>query len=253
MDASSAAAKILKKHFGNSLEAHQKKSAADFYTKADLESEKNLINTLHKSFPNYNILSEESGLINNDSEFTFIVDPLDGTSNFALGIPNFSISIGLFENNNIIAGVVNNPMLGYIYAAEKGKGAFLNKKRIEINSEKDIKKSNVAYDCDYGHYLEKNLRKLMSDLEEKNIKRFLINMSPALDLCRLAEGKIECFINNGNEIYDYAAGKLIVKEAGGVITDFYNNVEINDKDNKFIASNGLRIHKAVVECLGALI
>lgn len=237
----------VKKLFGGCQKVHQKSIALDFRTKADLESEKKIIKILTEDFPDVNILSEEKGFLDRKSEYTFIIDPLDGTSNFILGIPNFSVSIALLEEKKIIAGVVNNPILNQIYCARRGKGAYLNNKRIKVNSQKNISNINLAYDCDYGHYFEKKLRDLIKNLERENVKRFLINMSPALDLCRLAEGKIECFINNGNEIYDYAAGKLIVKEAGGIVTDFFGNKEDDERNRFFLASNGMAIQKKVVE------
>ncbi|MFH1191876.1 MAG: inositol monophosphatase family protein [bacterium] len=247
IEASNKGAEVLRKYFGQCFKLYKKSIALDFRTRADLESEKKIIKDLSKNFPDYNILSEEVGFIDHKSKFTFVIDPLDGTSNFVMGMPNFCASIALLEEKKIIAGVVNNPILNQIYCARRGKGAYLNNKRIKVNSQKNISNINLAYDCDYGHYFEKRLRDLIKNLEKKNIKRFLINMSPALDLCRLAEGKIECFINNGNEIYDYAAGKLIVKEAGGIVTDFFGNKEADERNRFFLASNGMAIHKKVVE------
>lgn len=243
------AGEVLKKNFGKNLTAYKKTGALNFRTKADLESEEIIIKNFQKIFPDCNIFSEERGLINAKSEYTFIIDPLDGTSNFVLGIPNFSISIALVRGDKILYGIVYNPILNQIYKAEKGQGAFLNEKKIKVNNESRINEAMIGYDCDYGHYLENFLRNLIKKLEQKNIKRFLINMSPALDLCRVASGKMECFINNANEIYDYAAGKLIVAEAGGVITDFVGQSESNDRNNKFLASNGYGIHQIILKIL----
>lgn len=247
IEASNKGAEVLRKYFGQCFKLYKKSIALDFRTKADLESEKKIIKDLSKNFSNYNILSEEAGFIDHKSKFTFVIDPLDGTSNFVLGMPNFCVSIALLEEKKIIAGVINNPILNQIYCARRGKGAYLNNKRIKVNSEKNISNIILAYDCDYGHYFEKELRDLMENLEKKNVKRFLVNMSPALDLCRLAEGKIECFINNANEIYDYAAGKLIAREAGGMVTDFFGNQEDDERNKIFLASNGTIIHKKIIE------
>lgn len=249
IEASNKGGEILQKYFGQCFKLYKKSIALDFRTKTDLESEEKILKSLSKNFPDYNILSEEKGFIDKKSNFTFIIDPLDGTSNFVAGIPNFSVSIALFKKDEIIAGVVNNPILRQIYSAYQGKGAFLNGCKIKVSAVNNIKGANIAYDCDYGHYLEKYLRDLMRKLEKKEIKRFLVNMSPALDLCRVASGKIECFINNGNEIYDYAAGKLIIKEAGGIITDFKGKAVVNDRNNVFVASNNKNIHKAILEII----
>lgn len=249
IEASNKGGEVLQKYFGQSFKLYKKSIALDFRTKADLESEEKILDSLSKSFPDYNILSEEKGFIDKKSNFTFIIDPLDGTSNFVAGIPNFSISIALLKNDEIIAGVINNPILRQIYSTYKGNGAFLNGCKIKVSAVNNIKEANIAYDCDYGHYLEKYLRDLMEKLEKKEIKRFLVNMSPALDLCRVACGKIECFINKGNEIYDYAAGELFIKEAGGIITDFKGKAVVNAINNVFVASNNKSIHKAILEII----
>jgi myo-inositol-1(or 4)-monophosphatase len=115
---------VVRKYFGKSLKLEGKTIPADFRTKADLESEKVIIKILSKSFPKYNIFSEEIGEIDKNSEYTFHVDPLDGTNNFALGIPYSSVSIGLTRGDEIIFGVVYNPMLDNLYYAEKGRGSF---------------------------------------------------------------------------------------------------------------------------------
>lgn len=249
INASKKGGEELKKFFGNCLKSRQKSIALDFRTKADLESEKKIIKELSNNFPNFNIFSEEKGIMDRKSEYTFFIDPLDGTSNFVLGIPNFSVSIGLARGKEIIAAVVNNVFMGHIYFAQKGHGSFMDDKKIKVNKEKDIKKANIGYDCDYGHYFEPYLRSLMETMESKNIKRLLINMSPAMDLCRVACGQLECFINNSNAIYDYAAGKLIAREAGSMITDFNGEHDLDVNNNIFLASNGTKIHREILEIL----
>lgn len=250
IEAAEQGSKVLRQYFGQNLEVKEKSLPVNIQTIVDLESEEKILEILEKNFPRFNILAEEKGLIDKKSEYTFIVDPLDGTSNFVLGIPNFSVSIALFKGSEAIAGVVENPILNQVYFARANQGAFLNKKRIRV-SKKDniIKKATIGYDCDYGHYLEKYFRELLKKLEQKEVKRVLVSMSPALDLCRLASGKIEAFINNGNEIYDFAAGKLITKEAGGLITDFDGKKEINVKNNIFLASNGTNLHHQLLKIL----
>lgn len=249
IEATGQGSKVLRKYFGQNLKEKEKSLPISFSTTADLESEKIILGILQKNFPGFNILTEEKGLLDKKSEYTFVVDPLDGTSNFVLGIPNFSVSIALFKGNEAIAGVVENPILNQVYFSRALHGAFLNKKRIRVSKEDNIKKATIGYDCDYGHYLEKYFRELLKKLEQKEVKRVLVNMSPALDLCRLASGKIEAFINNGNEIYDFAAGKLIIKEAGGLITDFDGKKEINVKNNVFLASNNTNLHHQLLKIL----
>ncbi len=239
--------KVLKKYFGQNLAIEEKSSPVDFRTIADLESEQNILDVLEKNFPSFSIHTEEKGFIDKQSPYIFYVDALDGTSNFVTGIPNFSLSIGLFEGRSMIAAVVSNPILDHIYYAQAGGGAFLNNQRITVSREKDMPRAAIAYDCDYGHYMEAYFRNLLKKLEQKKVKRLLVNMSPALDFCRLASGKIEAVINNGNEIYDFAGGKLIAREAGGLITDFSGKKEEDERNNVFLASNGTALHRKILD------
>lgn len=239
---------VVKKYFGNILDIEEKSTISDFRTKADTESEKAILQVITKKFPHYNILSEEIGFIDNKSEYTFIVDPLDGSNNFVLGIPNFSISIGLVRNNSIVAGVVHAPILNYTYHAQKGKGSFLHKKELHVNKEPDIKRSTVSYTCGYinsADYTEK----LKHKLNKQSVKRILDCWSPAIEYCLLASGKIEAIISNKTDIYDFIAGKIIAREAGALITNFEGKSEENDKEDTFIVSNGTQLHDALLKLI----
>ncbi len=236
--------KIIKKYFGDTLEIEQKTSITDFRTNADLESEQAILKILSTKFPKFNILSEEIGSINKGSAYTIVVDPLDGTNNFALGIPNFSVSIGLLEEDEIIAGVIHIPMIDKTFFAEKNKGAFCNEKKISVNAEKDLKKSTIAYACGYNtpQHFEMQFSK---DLRAKSIKRFLTNWSPAYDYCLLASGKIESILTNDIELYDYSAGKIIAREAGAILTDFVGQNQNDRQTTKFIASATQQVHDEI--------
>lgn len=247
--ASEKGAKILKKYFGSVTSLKEKSIPSNFFTEADLQSEAEIIKYLKKNFKNVNILSEENGFFDRGSDYTFIIDPLDGTSNFVMGIPNFSVNIALVKKDEIIAGVVDDPMRTSVYYAKKGKGAFLNGKKIKTGRTSEINKVNLGYDCDYGYYLNDFFIQLAQKLNQLSVKRLMVNMSPALDLCRVASGKMEAYINNANEIYDYAAGKLIIKEAGGRITSFEGDSAMEADANKFLASNGTRIHDEILKIL----
>ncbi len=246
--AAKAGGKITKKYFGKVLEIEGKSTPADFRTKADLESEKAIIKILTKAFPKYNIISEEAGEMNKNSECTFIIDPLDGTNNFVLGIPYFSTGIGLMKNNETIFGVIYDPILKNIYFAEKGIGAYFNGNRINCNEEKDIKNATVSvvvsYDCPAAYE-----SKVIADLNTKNVKRILKNWSCLLDLCLLASGKLEYVIFYDCQLYDFIPGKLIAKEAGASVSDFNGRNESNDKNNTFLASNGVKIHQEILSLL----
>lgn len=239
---------VLKQYFGKSLKLVEKSTTTDFQTKADLESEAVILKILSKQFPDYNIFSEEKGSIDKKSEYTFIIDPMDGSYNFILGIPNFSVSIALLKEREILFSAVYNPILNQTYFAEKGKGAFFDNKRLRVNKEKDIKRAKIVYTCNYIHSREYEIN-LIKELNEKEVKRILTNWSPALDFCLLASGKIEAVINHDNEIYDYIAGKLIAKEAGALITDFKGRKETNNKNSIFLASNGTKIHQQLLKIL----
>lgn len=240
---------ILKKYFGQELEARVKLLVSDVVTKADLESESIILKILSDNFPNYNILSEESGQISRKSDRTFIVDPLDGSHNFTLGIPYFSISIALLIKNEIKIGIVYDPILNRTYFAKKRGGSFLDRQRLRVSKESELKNSNIAFTCDYVNAWDAVRDKIMTAIIKKKIKRYLENWSPALDLCLLASGKIDALIVNKNELYDYAAGKLIVKEAGALITDFGGQRETDERNNTFLASNGTKIHNQILEIL----
>lgn len=233
-------------YFKKTTEIFNKSMVADFRTEADLASEKVILAELKKHFPDFNYFAEESGWTKNGSEYTFIIDPLDGTNNFSLGIPSFTVSIGLMKKKEIILGVIYNPVLKEAFYAEKGKGAFLNKIRIQTSEIEDIKNSTISYTCGYKNdpTIYENLVKITN---KEKVKRLLTNWSPAFDYCLLASGKIESVICNGNDIYDNTAGKLIVKEAGGIITEFDGTEEKDEVGTYFIASNNKVLHNKVVK------
>lgn len=248
--AAKAGGEIVRKYFGEALEIEQKSSITDFRTKADLESEKAILKILSEKFPNYNIFSEEAGSIDKKSEYALIVDPLDGTNNFTLGIPNFSISIGLLKGTRCVAGVIYMPLLDKTYFAEEGKGAFCDEKKISVSKELKAGKATISYTCGYitEHQFEIELLKKLRSL---NIKRYITNWSPAFDYCLLASGKIEAIINNDNELYDYIAGKIIAREAGAIITDFSGQPQNDKETTRFIASNTQQIHDILIKTISA--
>lgn len=240
MSAARAGGKILRSYFGNELAQVQKTKRMDFCTKADLSSEKLILARLRKAFPSYNTFAEESGKLPRGSEWTFIVDPLDGTYNFVMGVPEFSIPIVLTRGSSCIASVVYHPMLDLMYYAEKGSGAFVNGKRIRVNHEPRYRYSTIAYVGGY-HNTPRTHWSIINKIVALHCRRMVNHWSPALDFCLLASGKIEGVVNNNSEIYDFLAGKLIAMEAGAKITDFKGRGEKTDLNSAFVASNG-RIH-----------
>lgn len=231
---------VVKKYFNEALLTEEKSTAGDFRTKADTESEQAIIAVLQQAFPEHNIYAEESGQIDNKSEYTFVIDPLDGTSNFVLGIPDFAISIGLLQKDEVIMGVIYNPILDQLYSAAKGKGAYLNGRPIHVNSEADITKATISYTCGY------NTKREYSDavkgkLRDLSVKRILDTWAPAYDYCLLASGRLEAVISKEGDLEDYVAAKIIVAEAGGRISDFQGETA-DGRAADFIATNGTHIH-----------
>ncbi|MDE2188652.1 MAG: inositol monophosphatase, partial [Patescibacteria group bacterium] len=220
-----AGGKVLKSYFGQGLEVTQKSTLADFRTKADLESEAAIIAVLEKDFSGYNIHSEEKGVVENGSEYTFVIDPLDGTNNFILGLPYVAVAIALVQKETTIAAAVYNPITDQFYFAEKSKGAFLNGKQIRVNGETNIQKATVSYICGYENSRE-YWKRLDDSLSAFPVKRKISMWAPSLDFCLLASGKIECIVNNNPDgDHDVLPGKLIAKEAGAIVTDWNGKPE----------------------------
>lgn len=247
VEAAQAGGEVLKKYFGKKLDVmNEKYNAADLQTTADLEAEKVIIEILNKNFPGYNILSEEAGEIDRKSKYSFVIDPLDGTNNFVLGIANFTNVIALTEDGTTIFSVVHSPMTNETFYAQQGNGAFLNKKKIKVNSESDITRATIAHHVDYSCNLLEVLdfRKRLAD---KKVKRILSNWSPAFELCLLASGRIEGIIRENGVIHDFLAGKMITKEAGAKVTDFEGGPDKEEQSDRFIISNGTDVHRHLLD------
>ena len=216
--ASEKASKVLIRDFGE-IENLQvsKKGPRDFVTKTDKRVEKILIDELSKTKKNYSFLSEEIGTITNkDRENIWIIDPIDGTTNFLHGIPHFAICIALQSQKEIICGLIFDPIKDEMFFAEKDKGTFLNNQRLRVS-----KKTSLD-DCLFSSSLE-------------GVKFSNLNMRysgcAALDLAYVAAGRLDGFFYNNINLWDIAAGSLMVKEAGGVVNnlDKFNNNKINIK------------------------
>ncbi len=215
LQAAAAAGKILRSAFEKGVTQEMSKGAGGSYydvvSKADLQAEKAILKILKKNLPGINILSEETGLTDRGSMDTIIVDPLDGTSNFLLGIPHFSVALAHVRNGEVIASAVYNPVLKKMYFAEKSKGTFINKKKQKRSP--NISLSYVAINFSHQDTWPKKGTKFNS-LYKQGTKRVLNNWSPNLDFCLLAEGKIDAVISSGSLIFDFAPGLLIATEAG---------------------------------------
>ena len=219
--ASEKASKILIRDFGE-IEKLQvsKKGASDFVTNSDFKAEKIIIEELKKARPKYSIVSEESGVENNkDKSNSWIIDPIDGTVNFLHGIPHFAISIALKSNNEIVSGLIFDPIKNEMFYAEKNNGAFFNNQRIRVSKKNNIK------DCLFA---------TGGKLENEPDLSYRKSGSAALDMAYVAAGRYDGYFQNHLNLWDIAAGIILVKEAGGML----NDIDLSEnKKIKIIASS----------------
>ena len=231
--ASEKASKILIRDFGE-IEKLQvsKKGPTDFVTNSDLKTEKIIIEELKKAKPNYSIISEENGIEDNkDKNNTWIIDPIDGTVNFLHGVPHFAISIALKSNNEIISGIIFDPIKNEMFYAEKNNGAFFNNHRVRVS------KKNEINDC-----LFVTGGKIKNELDLPYRK----SGCAALDMAYVASGRFDGYFQNELNLWDIAAGIILVQEAGGMLNDI--DLSIN-KNIKIIASSS-DIRPKLLEKLG---
>lgn len=222
------------------LNSIEKKGPNDLVTDADLASEKAIIAILRSAFPEHGILAEESGAHSASGGGYWLVDPLDGTVNYAHQIPFFAVSIAFACGDDVRAGVVLNPVSGELFSAHTGAGAFLNGERIGVSPEPQVAESLLATGFPYERFrgfepvAARWLRCLMAS---RGIRRF---GSAALDLCFVACGRFAGYWEDQLQPWDTAAGALIVREAGGTTTDFSNR-PVGVDGREILATNG-RIH-----------
>jgi len=243
------AAKILIRDFGE-IEKLQVslKGPGDFVTVSDKKVEKVLIDELMKARPNYSILSEEIGEVNNDEAFRWIIDPIDGTANFLHGIPHFAISIGLEHNKEIICGIIYDPIKDEMFTAEKGNGSYLNNQRMRVSSRPKLKDCIIFT----GGPKQDSKEKEISLKEYNNFSsKVLIPIrklgSASLDMAYVAAGRCDGFWQRNLNYWDIAAGIILVIEAGGFVTDFHGNS--NHIQDKSILVTNAKINKEMIEIL----
>jgi myo-inositol-1(or 4)-monophosphatase len=219
----------------------------EIVTKHDRENDKFIIKEISENYPDHNILTEESGFIDNNSNFTWIVDSLDGSGNFAVGNPFFSISIALMRENELILSVINAPYLDEVFVSEKEKGAFLNDKQIHVSDYGDFDKSYIL-SCEGGEKTNKRIAKINSILHPKvNDLRKL--GSAALEGAWVACGRAEGYITTSIYSWDVASAVLLVQEAGGKVTDFEGQI-YKPRQSDTIFSNG-RIHEQIIKLISS--
>ncbi len=250
IDAAKSSAEILKKGFYAKKEISSKSQKHDFVTQYDKLSEKNIITRIQKHYPDHSFLAEESGLTNRGNSIQWVIDPLDGTVNFVHGIPVFAVSIAAYHNNDPICGVILQPLSQELFVAEKGKGAYLNKKPIEVTKTKALDDSFLATGFPYlvkenPHHCFENLLEVL----KRGIPLRRIGAA-AIDLAYVAAGIFDGFWEMNLGPWDYAAGKIIIEEAKGKLTHWSGEEIDLTKHKEIVATNGA-LHEEFLQLLGS--
>jgi histidinol-phosphatase len=232
--------KIIKKYYFEEVKTEYKWNNSPV-TIADKESEKIIVEEIKKAFPNHSFLGEEFGDQNKGSEFTWIIDPIDGTKNYIRGIPLFATELALMKGDDIILGISNAPILNECLYAEKGKGAFLNGNKIVVSKIESIKDVYMSYGG-INYFEKKNILEPFLKLNRETHAHRAMGDCWSFHL--LAQGKIDLMAEADVRIWDIAGLSCIVEEAGGKCTDIYGN-KITKEVNTILASNGLVHEKAL--------
>ena len=238
------AGKVLMAHYGK-VRYVREKDRKSYFTNVDLESEKLIISAIRKKFPGHNIISEESGNANKDSEYTWYIDPLDGTHNYIKKLPLFGTSIALEHLGQVEFGAINLPYFNELYFAEKGRGAFLNGKRIRVSGQKNIRRAFVVTDLALRYYPSDKIR-MIKKLKGKVYDLRVLGCA-VYDYAMIARGSADAYITRYTNAWDMAAGALIVEEAGGKVTDF-DGKRWNTGMSRFVSSNG-KMHGQLLKIL----
>lgn len=241
------AGEILVEKLESGFSIHHK-DRIDLVTDADQESEKYVIEQLAREYPDYNICAEEQGWLRlSMGDFVWFVDPLDGTTNFAHGFPYFAVSVGLAKGDEMILGVVYNPVSTECFVAERGSGAFLNGQKIGVSSTATLQKSLLVTGFPYDVATTKN-----DNMDEfSGITRMTQGVrrtgSAALDLCNVACGRFDAYWEQKINPWDVAAGSLILTEAGGILSNC-SGESFDLYGSQIVASNGL-LHQELIQAL----
>ena len=235
---------ILMQHYSNVRVEY--KGSFDTVTAADRASERMVVERIRSRFPAHSIIAEEGGNFEGAGEFIWYVDPLDGTTNFAHGLPRFCVSIGLWTHREGLVGVVFDPVRGDMYVAERGSGAYLNSRRIQVSEQSELKRGLFATGFPSAirttnpnmHYF------YQLAMASHGVRR---TGSAALDLCSVAEGHFEGFWEIGLKPWDVAAGLVVLREAGGEYCDFERK-RYHPGDERMVATNG-KVTAELIELL----
>lgn len=251
------AGRVLLQQFGRSSKALVKESISSVVTEADLASEKNILEILNSVPDPYNIIAEESGYINRGSPYTWVVDPLDGTSNFAAGLPWFGVIISLLHKGEPHLAGMYLPVDDLLYMAESGKGVWKNGIPIRTTNSEKLDELLIAYSFDFSSEIGKTDTEmnLLANLSTK--VRNIRSTNSLCDFCFTADGRLGAAINQTTKIWDIAAPWLIIREAGGKISDIKGqNIEFNLTQRGFdrnytIVASGSGIHTQLINIVNS--
>lgn len=245
------AGEIIRDGFGKNFSIEFKTNESNLLTEIDKKSEKIIKEFIIKEYPTHSILAEESGETNKVSEYKWVVDPLDGTTNFAHGLPIFAVSIGLQKNNQTIAGVVYDVMQDFCYSAELGSGSYCNNTKLSVSKTELLQRSLLVTGFPYNIYdnPDNAFELFIEFLKSSRGMRRL--GSAAIDFCYIAKGVFDGYWEVNLQPWDICAGKLIVEEAGGIVSGFKGE-KININSKRILTSNGL-IHNSMIEIINKVI
>ena len=244
------AGSILKSGFRQNLQIHHK-GVIDLVTEMDRKSESYLIQRIRDKFPTHQVITEESGVISGDEDQTWYIDPLDGTVNYAHGVPIFSVSIAYMEKGKVMLAGIFDPMQDEFFSAERGRGAWLEDDPIQVSSETTLDQSLLVtgFPYDIRTNPENNLNHYASlTLRSQGVRRL---GSAAIDLAYIASGRFDGFWEVRIYPWDIAAGSLIVEEAGGKVSDIHGGLDFLYPTPSILATNG-RIHHEMLSVLNNL-
>ena len=247
LKAAKEAGKIILEYFDGAFKIDHKEGINNLVTEVDNLAEDKIIKVIRSVFPSHSIISEEVGELIKDSDYQWIIDPIDGTVNFAHGIPICCVSIGLMYKSDMLMGAVYNPMMNELFFAEKGRGATLNGLPIKVSAKTNFKTAFLVTGFPYNwpdgaeHPIKVFERMVLEGLPVRRLG------SAAIDLCWVACGRFDGFWEYNLQAWDVAAGYLIVKEAGGRVTNF-DGAECTVFEKQTLATNG-HIHEAMVSVI----
>ena len=242
-----AGAEQLQHYFNGKFKISNKEGINNLVTEADHAAEKAIIDVIQKEYPDHFILSEETGEIKTNSEYKWIIDPIDGTVNFANGIPICCVSIALEKNGKMIYGAVYNPLMDEFFFAQTGFGASLNDKKISVGNKTSVINSNLVTGFPYTYLdMPNGPIQVFEKLIRKGVPVRRLG-SAAIDLCWVAAGRFDGFYEHNLQAWDSAAGFLIVQEAGGKVTDFKGD-HYSPYQPHLVATNG-KIHDELLKII----